>query len=171
MPFRLESPKAHLAFPVLLFLARHVLTRRTPVGRKAMGKIRAHGGPMLRVKREDLAERGVERVGTRLEDVRDGRPVLDGEPRDVAAVVWCTGFQQDFGWIDPPLTTDGQWPREYRGVVADRPGLFFCGLSFQYAFSSMVLPGVDRDACYVATRIAKRSKAVAAERRLEVAAT
>ena len=51
--------------------------------------------------------------------------------------------------------SDDGWPREYRGVT-DIPGLFFCGLAFQYAFGSMVLPGVGRDAAYVASRIARR---------------
>ena len=41
-------------------------------------------------------------------------------------------------------------------MAADAPGLFFCGLSFQYAFSSMVLAGVGRDAEYVARRISER---------------
>jgi putative flavoprotein involved in K+ transport len=44
-----------------------------------------------------------------------------------------------------------------RGVVADAPGLFFCGLSFQYAFSSMVLPGVGRDADYIARLISQQA--------------
>ena len=44
-----------------------------------------------------------------------------------------------------------------RGVVAEAPGLFFCGLAFQYAFSSMVLPGVGRDADYIARRISQRA--------------
>jgi putative flavoprotein involved in K+ transport len=44
-------------------------------------------------------------------------------------------------------------------VAADVPGLYFCGLSFQYAFASMTLPGVGRDAAYVANRIAARSRA------------
>ena len=39
---------------------------------------------------------------------------------------------------------------EYRGVVEDAPGLYFCGLSFQFAFSSMVFMGVGRDADFVA---------------------
>jgi putative flavoprotein involved in K+ transport len=43
-----------------------------------------------------------------------------------------------------------------RGVVASAPGLYFCGLAFQYAFSSMVLPGVGRDAEYLARHIAAR---------------
>jgi putative flavoprotein involved in K+ transport len=34
--------------------------------------------------------------------------------------------------------------------------LFFCGLSFQYSFSSMLVGGCGRDAAYVACRIAER---------------
>jgi putative flavoprotein involved in K+ transport len=51
------------------------------------------------------------------------------------------------------------WPVEMRGVVDQVPGLFFCGLAFQYAFSSMVFPGIGRDTEYVARRIAHRVKA------------
>ena len=158
IPPRLGSPAMRVLFPILIFAWRHVLTRRTPMGRKAMPHIRFHGGPMLRVKRSDLAERGVERVTSRIEEVRDGRPVVDGEPRDVANVVWATGFRQVFDWIKLPIFGDDGWPREMRGEVADAPGLFFCGLSFQYAFGSMVFAGVGRDAAYVADRIATRSK-------------
>jgi putative flavoprotein involved in K+ transport len=121
-----------------------------------MPHIRFQGGPMLRVKRSDLAERDVERVTSRIEEVRDGRPVVDGEPRDVATVVWATGFRQVFDWIRLPIFGDDGWPREMRGVVADAPGLFFCGLSFQYAFSSMVFAGVGRDAGFVADKITRR---------------
>ena len=32
VPFRLEKPAAKVAFPVLFFLAKHVLTMRTPIG-------------------------------------------------------------------------------------------------------------------------------------------
>ena len=56
-------------------------------------------------------------------------------------MVWATGFRQDFGWIDLPVFGEDGWPREYRGVVDGAPGLFFCGLSFQYAFSSMLVGG------------------------------
>ena len=124
---------------------------------KLMDELRRHGGPMLRVKRRDLVGRGVERVTSRIVEVRDGRPVVDGAPRDVSTVVWATGFRQVFDWIHLPILGEDGWPREMRGVVADAPGLFFCGLCFQYAFSSMVLPGVGRDAAYVADRIAARS--------------
>lgn len=171
VPIRLESPMVRVVFPVVLFMARHVLTRRTPIGRHAMKEIRFHGGPMLRVKRKDLAARGVERVLSRLTAVRAGRPVLDdGRVVEVANVIWCTGFRQVFDWIDLPVFGEDGWPREVRGVVAEAPGLFFCGLAFQYAFSSMLLPGVGRDASYLADRIVERTRRTARDRADDYAA-
>jgi putative flavoprotein involved in K+ transport len=93
-----------------------------------------------------------------LTGVADGRPQLgDGTVLDVASVVWCTGFKQVFDWIGLPVLDERGWPAEYRGVVDAAPGLYFCGLSFQYAFSSMVFPGISRDADYVARQIVARA--------------
>ena len=58
IPVRLESRRAHVVLPVIVFMFRHVLTRRTPIGRKEMDEVRFHGGPTLRVKREDLGGPG-----------------------------------------------------------------------------------------------------------------
>ena len=167
IPPRLESRQMHVIFPILLFVWRHLLTRRTPMGRKEMDEVRKHGGPMLRVKRSDLAARGVERVTSRVEEAEGGLPVVDGTPRDVATVVWATGFRQDFSWIKLPILDDDGWPREMRGVVDEAPGLYFCGLSFQYSFSSMLVSGAGRDAAYVADRIVARTRGA---RRLPAAA-
>ena len=157
VPVRLDHWSARVVLPAIGFLAKHVLTRRTPIGRKAMDEVRFHGLPMLRVKRSDLQARGVERILDRATGVRDGRPVLaGGQVLDVANVVWCTGFRQVFDWIDLPIFGAGGWPREMRGVVPEAPGLFFCGLAFQYAAASTVLPGVGRDAAYVAEQINTR---------------
>ncbi len=71
-------------------------------------------------------------------------------------MIWCTGFKQDFAWIDLPITGDDGWPLEERGVVPSAPGLYFTGLAFQYAFSSMLILGAGRDAEYVVERIAGR---------------
>ena len=132
---------------------------RTPIGRKIMDEVRFHGGPMLRVKRADLDGRGVERTEAKVTGVDDGRPVLDdGKVVDVANVVWCTGFKQVFDWIRLPIFGDDGWPVELRGVVPEAPGLYFCGLSFQYAFSSMIFPGVGRDAEFVAKQISSRMR-------------
>jgi putative flavoprotein involved in K+ transport len=157
MPVRLDHWSARFFWPAFLFVGKHVITRRTPIGRKAMEEIRFHGGPMLRVKRSDLKARGVERVLERVTGVQNGLAVLDGgRVLQVANVVWCTGFRQVFDWIELPIFGADGWPRELRGVVPDAPGLYFCGLAFQYAFASMVLPGVGRDADYVAQQIAVR---------------
>lgn len=155
IPVPLNSRRFRAAYPLLAFAARHVLTRSTPIGRKMMDEVRVHGGPMIRVKRADLAERQVERVLSRVTGVYGGLPVLDGERVvDAANVVWCTGFKQVFDWIKLPIFGENGWPTEYRGVVDDAPGLYFCGLSFQYAFSSMIFLGIGRDAEYLARRIA-----------------
>jgi len=39
------------------------------------------------------------------------------------------------------------------------PGLYFCGIQFQYAASSMLIQGAGRDAAYVARRIVQRQDA------------
>jgi putative flavoprotein involved in K+ transport len=164
IPFRPESRRAHLLLPVVVFVFRHVLTRRTPMGRKAMPEVRFHGGPHLRVKPADLQRRGVIRTEARLTGAEKGQPVLgDGTVLTVSNVVWCTGFRQVFDWIRLPILDERGWPVEYRGVVDAAPGLFFCGLSFQYAFASMVFPGIGRDADYVARRIVARSNGVVAD--------
>jgi putative flavoprotein involved in K+ transport len=81
----------------------------------------------------------------------------DGTVVDARTVIWCTGFRQSYGWIDLPICDDNGWPVEYRGEVDAAPGLFFCGLSFQYSFTSMFLLGTQRDARYVAQRILRRA--------------
>lgn len=150
VPFDIEGRPAKVAFPVLFFAAKHVLTIRTPLGRKARPQARQHGGPLIRVKRADLVRAGVELAPARTVGVRDGLPVLDGgRVVEAANVVWCTGFRQDFTWIDLPVVGDDGWPLEARGVVASSPGLYFVGLAFQYAFASMLIGGAGRDAEHV----------------------
>jgi putative flavoprotein involved in K+ transport len=162
IPVEWDSKRIRVGLPIMLFVFRHVLTRRNPIVRKKLDEVRSHGGPMLRVKRHHLAARHVERIEARVTGVSDGLPRLDdGRTLDVANVVWATGFQQDFGWIDIPVFGGDGWPGEFRGAVEGAPGLFFCGLSFQYAFSSMLLPGVGRDAAHVARAIVDRRGAPA----------
>jgi putative flavoprotein involved in K+ transport len=157
MPFRIESRLAHAAFPVLWFVANHVLTMRTPMGRKAAPDVRAGGGPLIRVKREDLAAAGVEHTEARTVGVQDGKPLLaDGRVLDVTNVVWCTGFRKDTDWIRLPIG-NGDWPEQTRGVVPAVPGLYFVGLPFLQGFYSMLTGGVARDADYVARHIVRRA--------------
>jgi putative flavoprotein involved in K+ transport len=119
------------------------------------------GGPLIRVKPWDLKALGVERVG-RTAGVQHGRPVLDdGRVLDVANVIWCTGYHPGFSWIHPDVFDAEGHPRQYRGVVEGEPGLYFVGLEFLYAMSSIMVQGVGRDARHVAERIAARVAATA----------
>ncbi|MDO8149672.1 MULTISPECIES: NAD(P)/FAD-dependent oxidoreductase [unclassified Isoptericola] len=160
-PVRPGSRWDRIGTPLLVLVARHVLTRRTPPGRALMRRLRGphHGLPTARITRRELAERGVTWIEERVEDVTaDGRPLLaDGTAVDVETVVWCTGYALDHSWIELPVLGDDGWPREYRGVAHDVPGLYFCGLVFQWSMASMVLPGVAADAAYVADHIAHRA--------------
>ena len=157
LPFPLESRRGKLGWPVVAALAWHVATLDTPIGRKMAPEVKKGGGPLLRWRKPELKAAGVELVEARTTGVQDGKPVLaDGRVLDVANVLWCTGFRTDYGWIDPRIELDEQgWPVQYRGV-SSMPGVFFMGVLFQYAFTSMNIYGVGRDAEYVVDRVADR---------------
>jgi len=159
VPFRIEGLAARLILVqlVLRVVFHRVLTVKTPLGRKARVKALTQGGPLIRVKPKDLAAAGVIRA-PRTAGVRDGRPVLaDGRVLDVANVIWCTGFEPGFSWIDlPVLDAKGVEPQHQSGVVEREPGLYFVGLHFLHAFSSVMIHGVGRDAGRSAAAIAAR---------------
>jgi len=155
VPIRIESRLARFVLPILWFVASHVLTIRTPLGRKVRPHVLANGAPRIRVKTDDLVAAGVERVAKTV-GVTGGSPALeDQRVLDVANVIWCTGFRQDFSWIDVPVFGEQRELRHERGVTSE-PGLYFVGLDFLYAFTSENVGGVGRDARYVAKRIASR---------------
>jgi putative flavoprotein involved in K+ transport len=147
----------HIGSRVVIFLARHVATLRTPIGRRLRSKAVGRGDPLVRVKPKQLLAAGVRRVG-RTVDVRDGRPVLeDGTVLDVANVIWCTGFRHDLSWIALPIFNDDGTPMHEHGVVASEPGLYFVGLPFQFSIGSDTVPGVGRDAAFVVRQLERRS--------------
>lgn len=154
IPVRHGSLAARFVLPVIRFIGHHVLTVRTPIGRKVGPKLAAEATPLIRVKSKHLAAAGVERV-PRVVGVRDGLPMLEDERAvEVANVVWCTGFRQDFSWIDLPVFGEAGQPVHERGISRSVPGLYFMGLLFLYSVSSDVLPGVGRDATRIAKHIA-----------------
>lgn len=163
IPVEIDSRRAQVALPLLWFAWNHLLTTRTPVGRRLQPKIRMGGAPLLRVKRAHLDAAGVRRVDARTDGARDGRPMLaDGQVLDVANVLWCTGFRSDFSYLRPPVADPGGWPRDRGGVVPESPGLFFVGLIFQRGFYSMLIGGARRDAAYIAQRVVARARMVTA---------
>jgi putative flavoprotein involved in K+ transport len=157
VPFRIEGRLARVLVPVIFRILFHrVLTVRTPIGRRARTRMLSAGGPRVRTKRADLLAAGV-RLAPRVNAVRDGRPVLeDGRILDVSNVVWCTGLDAGFSWIDIDIHGTLE-PRHDAGVVPGVPGLYFLGLMFLYAGSSVMVHGVGRDAARLADTIAARA--------------
>jgi len=157
MPFRIEGVASRLLLAplALRFVFHRVLTVDTPIGRRARPRILSRGAPVIRVKPGDLASAGVERV-PRMIGVRDGLPLLeDGRVLEVANVIWCTGYHPGFSWIDLPVF-GAEGPIHERGIVHDVPGVYFVGLEFLYAMSSVMVHGVGRDAQHIADHIASR---------------
>ncbi len=162
IPVHLSRATARFVFPVLRLGAIHVLTRANPIGRAASAKLET--APLIRTKVADLLAAGV-RVVPRVTGVRDGLPAFaDDTARDVASVIWCTGYRNDFSWIDLPVFDDDGEPVHHRGVVESVPGLYFIGLEFLYAAASATLPGVGRDARHLAKRMRPPAAAQSANR-------
>jgi putative flavoprotein involved in K+ transport len=136
-----EIPARAYAFGGRLFwvFATRVASRRHPLGRRLVAQMAARGGPLIRLRRRDVLAAGV-RPAPRVEGVAGGRPRLaDGRTLAPASVLWCTGFGQDLGWIDPP--------------ALGAPGLHFVGLPFQRSLASALIGGVGADAARLARGI------------------
>jgi putative flavoprotein involved in K+ transport len=172
LPIRVvDTSRARVGWPIVQFVFRHVLTIRTPIGRKMRPHVRSGGGPLIRYRLPDLDAAGIERHDAKTVGVRDGKPELaDGTVLDVRSIVWATGYRPDYAFIHAPVIGSDGWPEEVRGVSPTVPGLYFLGVPFQYAFSSMLITGAGRDARYVVDRIAERVRTGAGDRAADRAA-
>ena len=160
VPFRIDGLVARLGLLRFLFrfVFHRVLTVGTPIGRRLRPKVLAQGGPLIRVKPEQLAAGGVQRV-TKVTRVRNGLPETeDGQVLDVTNVIWCTGFGNGMSWIDLPIFEANGEPRHESGVAIDEPGLYFVGLHFLHALSSTMIHGIARDAKRIADTIERRTQ-------------
>lgn len=162
IPFPIESFFARfVAVRIVRFIGHHVLSLATPIGRKLRPKMLHRPAPLVRVKPADLIAAGVERV-QRVVDVRNSQPRLaDGRALDVQNIIWCTGYEPGFSWIDLPVFEANGDPLHERGIVAHMPGLFFVGLHYLYSMTSATIIGVSRDAKRVVKAIVARERSQA----------
>jgi putative flavoprotein involved in K+ transport len=77
---------------------------------------------------------------------------LDVVAAGIKTVIWSTGFQTDFSWVDLPLFEESGYPRHDRGVTSVA-GCYFLGLPWLYTWGSGRFSGVARDAEYLAEKI------------------
>lgn len=138
------------------FFGHHILTLSTPIGRRLRPKLLSQASPLVRVKPQDLIAAGIQSV-PRVVGVRNGKPLLaDGRELDVPNVIWCTGYEPGFSWIDLPIFGADGAPMHERGTVTSVPGIYFVGLHFLYAMSSATVIGVGRDAERIAKAVEVR---------------
>jgi putative flavoprotein involved in K+ transport len=83
---------------------------------------------------------------------------LDYEAANIGAVIWCTGYQSDFRWVEIPVFDGKGYPGHERGVTQVW-GLYFLGLPWLYTWGSGRFSGIARDANYLADYIVARKKA------------
>jgi putative flavoprotein involved in K+ transport len=109
--------------------------------------------------RRQLERKGV-RFRPRLVDA-EGRTVRFADHRlleDVGVVVWATGYRSDYGWIQiPGVVREGHVV--HRRGVAEVPGLYFLGLSWQHTRGSALLGFVNDDAAWLADQIQAHRRA------------
>jgi putative flavoprotein involved in K+ transport len=78
---------------------------------------------------------------------------LDLGKEGITAIIWATGYVQDFGWIKIDAFDEKGRPAHQRGV-SKVPGLYFLGLPWLSRRASPFIWGVWHDADYLAARIA-----------------
>ena len=155
-PFAVGSLPDRVLTPVFWFVGNQFLTTNTSAGRKMRDKSLTQGWPLVRVKNKDIGDAGIERVPKTV-GVKNGKPALeDGRTMAVSNVIWATGYETDFSWIDLPLLGDDGKLVHERGVVPAHPGLYFVGNLYLFSPTSALLGGVGRDAEYIVKHLERR---------------
>jgi putative flavoprotein involved in K+ transport len=158
VPFPIESFFGrNIGVRMVRFLGHHVLSVRTPLGRKVRPEFMHRAAPLIRVKPAELVAAGVERVA-RVVGAREGKPVLaDDRTLAPANVIWCTGSVPGFSWIRLPIHDSHGEVQHERGIARE-PGLYFVGLEFLFSASSATITGMARDAERIAKAVAARPR-------------
>ena len=173
IPFPIDGVMGRFVLSrVVRFLFHHVFTVNTPIGRTLRPRMLSRSAPLVRVKPKDLIKAGIKRV-PRVTGVRNGLPLLEDDlTLNVKNVIWCTGYQPGFSWIDLPIFDKDGRPKHECGIVSNMPGLYFVGLHFLYAMSSATIMGVGRDAERIAESVERNAQTGATKdkERLQVVA-
>lgn len=89
-------------------------------------------------------------------------PVINPSPASVdlradgiRTVIWATGFERRYPWLEVPVLDSRGEIRHHSGVTS-APGLYVLGLQFQRRRKSAFIDGVGDDARELAAHIAKR---------------
>src|SRR3989440_2305435 len=126
------------------------------IGRRAQHRDTLIGSSRRELKRRYGVELKPRLVGM---DERTAR-FADGTESEVDGVIWATGYEADYSWIDFPVFDADGVVRHKRGAT-DVPDLYFLGLTWQHTRGSALLGWVTEDAEFIAEQISQRVEAKA----------
>jgi putative flavoprotein involved in K+ transport len=89
----------------------------------------------------------------------------DGATLQPVVIIWATGFDSDYSWIEAPVLDESGRPLHRRGVTSS-PGLYFLGLTWQHTRGSALLGWVKDDAEHIAAQI-RRFRPAESDRRTQ----
>lgn len=73
----------------------------------------------------------------------------EGTKISVDSIIWATGYQFDFGWVDIPGVLDEQAKPIHQRGISPVKGIYFLGLPWLYRVGSAQLNGIGFDARYL----------------------
>ena len=86
---------------------------------------------------------------------------IDLAKAGITSIIWATGYQLDFSWLEFDVF-DGKGRPAHLNGVSNVPGFYFLGLAWLSRRASPFIWGVWHDAKYLAERIAARNHALSA---------
>ncbi|MGB0213523.1 MSMEG_0569 family flavin-dependent oxidoreductase [Algiphilus sp.] len=88
----------------------------------------------------------------------DAEPAsLDLRAAGITTVIWCTGFDADFGWLQAPVF-DGRGEPVHKRGVTPVPGVYFLGLPWLHTWGSGRFSDVGDDAEHLFAHIQARAR-------------
>jgi putative flavoprotein involved in K+ transport len=122
--------------------------------------VRDRGDPVIgKELQERVAAGDIRLLPQRVTGARNDRLQLaDGTSLPVEAVLWCTGFRPDYGWIDIPGAINDEGRPVHTGGASPVAGLHWMGLPWQTRMNSGIIDGIDRDARATADRIVEKHR-------------
>lgn len=83
-------------------------------------------------------------------DAKEGRvSFVDGSTLHIDNIIWATGYQPDYSWLEIAGALDDAGKPRHRRGVSDLAGLYFLGLPWQHSRKSALIGGVGDDARYI----------------------
>lgn len=112
-------------------------------------KIRQQGDPIFGFELKEKVKSKKIRILSRAFDSSEEEVLFeDHSPIKVENVIWATGFESNYSWINIPHVFDSGKPKHNRGMT-EVDGLYFLGLPWQFRRGSALLLGVGYDAQFI----------------------